>query len=147
MFFVRTEHLDRLKVEKAAQVFEMRACLPPAPEQAENFRFRRRQILRADSTERCHSHFLDNTIRHDRNGLDTLDIKQNDQTAIAVPGCDRENSSALDSCRKRMSGHIGRDPQRPHASTRTTSLLRFETVSESRICFRLRGQINLTPWT
>src|SRR5215467_593477 len=124
----------------------MRACLPTAPEQAENFRFGRREILRPDSAECCHSHFLDNTIRHDRNGLDTLDIKQNNETAIPVPGRDRQNSPAFDSCGKRMPGHIRSDPQRPHAGTRTTSLLGFETVSESRISFRLHRQINLTPW-
>ena len=96
MLLVRTEHLDRLKIEKAAQVFEMSARLPSAAEQSQDLRPGRSQILRTDGTQRSDSHFLNDTVRHDRDRLNALDVEQDHETAVSVARSNRQDAPPLD---------------------------------------------------
>src|SRR5262245_27767029 len=121
----------------------MRTRLPAAAKQPEDLRFRRSQVLGADSAQGRDPHFLDHTIRKDCNRFDSLDVEKYHQAAIPVPGRDRKNTPPLHTCGKRMTGHVRSNSEGPHAGSRTSSLLRLESIAKPRILLRFHVQIDL----
>src|SRR5262249_38890457 len=115
MLLIRTEHFDLFKIEKAAQILEMRTRLPTTAEQPENPRLRRSQIFRTDGAQRSNAHFLNHAIGHDRDRLNALDVEQDNEPAVSVAGSDGQDPPALDACGERMAGHIGSNSERPDA--------------------------------
>src|SRR5262249_33861115 len=132
------------KIEKAAQILEMRTRLPSTAEQPENSRLRGSQIFRADGAQGSNAHFLNDAIGHDRDRLNAFDVEQDDEPTVSVPGSNGQDPPALDPCGERVAGHIGSDSKSPDAGAGTAAFLRLESISKSRVGFRFDRQVDLT---